>query len=92
MCPLAISKRLIHEEGVYMGLGSQNLTNKEKRLFRKIVNAANEAGEKKRVAFDKRLARISKSIARKNSAVSKNIAARIRKDIIDPYRKKNPNR
>jgi hypothetical protein len=73
-----------------MGLGSQNLTAKEKRIFRRIVNAANTAGDQQRLALDKRLGRISKSIAKKNSTVSKNIAAKIREKIIDPFRKKHP--
>jgi hypothetical protein len=72
-----------------MGLGSQNLTAKEKRIFRRIVNAANTAGDQQRVALDKRLGRISKGVAKKNSAVSKNIAAKIREKIIDPFRKKH---
>ena len=72
-----------------MGLGSQNLTATEKNIFRKIVKKADATPGGKRL-LNRTLGRISKSEVKKNSTVSKNIAAKVSKLIIDPFRKKNP--
>ena len=74
-----------------MGLGSQSLTDTEKRIFRQIVNAANSTSTGKH-RLDRKLGRISKGEISRNSNVSKNIAAKVRTQIIDPFRRQNPNR
>ena len=71
-----------------MGLGSQDLTDVEKKIFRKIIKAASATPTGKR-RLDRKLGRISKGEIKKNSAVSKNIAAEVSTQIIDPFRRKH---
>ena len=79
---------LAAKEGV-MGLSSQSLSDTEKRIFRKILKAANATARGRR-RLDKKLGRISQAKIKQNSTVSKNIAAEIIKQIIDPYRRRHP--
>jgi hypothetical protein len=73
-----------------MSLGSQGLTDNEKRIFRKIVRAAETAGTKP--ALEKHLGRISKRVVKKSTTASSRIAAAVREEIIDPFRRRNPER
>jgi hypothetical protein len=65
---------------------SQNLTNKEKRLYRYI-----QAKTSARVDLRKKMYSITRKYVNKDSAASKKIAQDIKAKVLQPYRKKHPN-
>ena len=71
-----------------MSLSSQGLRDDEKRDFRKIRRAAKARGAGNLAKFDRKLGRITTSVVSGGSAASSRIAAKIRREIIDPFRQR----